>query len=432
MTIHLPKVNQFGGGNGGGGDSSSFPVTVTSSGSSLPATTGFSAGDTFLNTSGKKIYTAKPDGYELNTNVQNNRFSSQGSSYGSYVTINQYTGIASGFVCSVSYGVTEFNYLSRGSLPDLRWKGEKEYKVHFKITSNPSGWYNLFFISNTIGYASYGDNADVITVGIYNGKLYIQAYHITSSMGSGTYTTIKARTEILDTTIQNNTEYYLTIKKKDSAGTIEVSISSTSYIENIIETKTTETGISDVADYSNNQTYFYYSFIFPYSSSYTSSFISAYGSGFTIGEIYLLDSTGEILKDNSVLSWEDEIDLEDEKQYIDITNGALYFYKDDTLMSVPKLPEKIEIDSATISISNIKENTNYIFSNSAITSITFSACDTSLLETTIQFSTGNSVPTFVDNSEIIWMDGFIPASSLQANKSYLMVIFNKLGFVKEY
>ena len=53
--------------NGGKTPSSSFPTTVTSSGSSLPATTGYSVGDTFLNTSDKKIYMASASGYELNS-----------------------------------------------------------------------------------------------------------------------------------------------------------------------------------------------------------------------------------------------------------------------------------------------------------------------------------------------------------------------------
>ena len=84
MTIHLPKVNEFGGGNGGGGGSSSFPIIVKNSGSSLPSASGYQEGDTFLNTSDKKIYKTEVNGYELNTNVTNNN-----------VTVDLSTGVAS-------------------------------------------------------------------------------------------------------------------------------------------------------------------------------------------------------------------------------------------------------------------------------------------------------------------------------------------------
>lgn len=437
MTIHLSKVNQFGGGNGGGGGSSSFPIIVTDSGSSLPSASGYQEGDTFLNTSDKKIYGAKYDGYELNTGTTNSRFSSQGIDYGDYVTINKYTGVASGFYYSNSSFI-EYNSLYRGSLTDLRWKGEKEYKVHFKLTLNPAGWHNLFYISNSVGYAQYGENSDIITVGLYNGKLYIQAFHLSSSMGSGSYTTIKERIEILDSAFQNNTEYYITIKKKDSIGTIETSVSSTSYTENIIETKITETTINDVADYSSNSTYFYYGFKSPYNSQYVSDYISNYGSLFTIGEIYLLDSSGEFLKQSSDLVWDSGTSLTDKTEYADKTNGILYLYQDEELTQIPLIDlsnyklkaTTTTIDTASVTVSEIKANTNYVFSNNAITDITLSGCETSFEETTIEFTTGSTAPTLTDNSGITWVDGSAP--TLNASKSYIIVIFNKIGFVKEY
>lgn len=93
--------------------------------------------------------------------------------------------------------------------------------------------------------------------------------------------------------------------------------------------------------------------------------------------------------------------------------------------------ETITIDTASITIAEIKANKNYVFSNNAITNITLTACETSFEETSIEFSTGNSAPTLTDNSGITWVDeGATPV--LSANKSYIIVIFNKLGFIREY
>lgn len=92
--------------------------------------------------------------------------------------------------------------------------------------------------------------------------------------------------------------------------------------------------------------------------------------------------------------------------------------------------EEIIINDTAITISNILANKNYVFNSNAITSITLTACETSYEETTIEFSTGATAPTLTDNTGIVWVDGSAP--TLNANKSYLIVIFNNLGFVKEY
>ena len=91
--------------------------------------------------------------------------------------------------------------------------------------------------------------------------------------------------------------------------------------------------------------------------------------------------------------------------------------------------EEIIINDTAITKSNILANKNYVFNSNAITSITLTACETSFEETTIEFSTGATAPTLTDNTGIVWVDGSAPA--LNANKSYLIVIFNNLGFVKE-
>lgn len=111
---------------------------------------------------------------------------------------------------------------------------------------------------------------------------------------------------------------------------------------------------------------------------------------------------------------------------IDLTPYAL---KTD-LNNYKEKAETITIDTASITISEIKANANYVFSNNAITDITLTACETSFEETSIEFSTGGSAPTLTDNSGITWVDGSAP--TLNASKSYIIVIFNKIGFVKEY
>lgn len=93
--------------------------------------------------------------------------------------------------------------------------------------------------------------------------------------------------------------------------------------------------------------------------------------------------------------------------------------------------QTITIDTASITIAEVKANKNYVFSSNAITDITLTACETSFEETSIEFSTGGTAPTLTDNSGITWVDeGATPV--LSSNKSYIIVIFNKLGFIREY
>ena len=320
MTIHLPKVNEFGGGNGGGGGSSSFPITVTSSGSSLPATTGFQEGDTFLNTSDKKLYTAEEGitGYTLATGVTNNNYQS------SNVSVDLDTGVASGFASGSSY-----NWFFRTNV-NKRWNGVQEYNVHFKITATPSSstLYNIFVLNNQTD----SNNATNVAVGIKDNKLQIQCFSSYSSMGNGSYSQIVAPKEILDFTLEQNVEYFLTIKKKDSAGTIETSISTTNYTENILATQITETGIEDVSTSYSSSCIFFYGQLYKYNSSYDTTLYN-YGYSFTIGQVYLGDSSGEFVVANVGLSWDNGTDLT-EGQYLDTTNGILYFYKDDILTGV--------------------------------------------------------------------------------------------------
>lgn len=91
-------------------------------------------------------------------------------------------------------------------------------------------------------------------------------------------------------------------------------------------------------------------------------------------------------------------------------------------------PATVTISDASVTISEIQANKNYVLSNNAITDITLTACETSMEETTIQFTTGSNAPTLTDNSGLVWFDG-IP--TLLPNTTYVIVIFNKQAFYQE-
>lgn len=403
-TISKGTIVKSGGGNGGGG-SSSFPIIVTDSGSSLPATTGFSVGDTFLDTSDKKIYTAGYFGYELNTNVTN---------YGS-LTVDTTTGIASGFdTYDPSISGSAIRYIYRTGL-NYGWYGNKTYTVHFKLTSNGTTdkKYVLLSADNTNSYEH-----KIIAIIVLNNKIYLDlAYK--PYQGSSTFDT----TLLLDYDLSLNTEYFLRITKTGTSAKIELFTGN--YDETLLADNTITT-----SDWNYNETagLFYYGFL-----------VSIGGRPFQIGEIYLADSMGEFLKASSTLSWDSGTDITDKTEYADKTNGILYLYEDTELIQIPDIDlsnyklkaTTTTIDTASVTVSEIKANTNYVFSNNAITNITLSGCETSFEETTIEFTTGSTAPSVTDNSGITWMDNF-DITNLSANKSYLIVIFNKLGFAKEY
>ena len=98
------------------------------------------------------------------------------------------------------------------------------------------------------------------------------------------------------------------------------------------------------------------------------------------------------------------------------------------LTSYRQVPETITISDATYSL-DIAPNKDYQFTNADLGQLTFNSCANSNLETTITFDATAST-SLVDNSGITWVAGSIP--TLTAGKTYLIVIYNKLGFVKEY
>lgn len=89
----------------------------------------------------------------------------------------------------------------------------------------------------------------------------------------------------------------------------------------------------------------------------------------------------------------------------------------------------VTIDTAAVTIDEVKSNTNYKLTNSNITSITLTACETSENTTKIDFTTGSTAPTFTDTSGIDWADGETPV--FQSYQHYWIIISDKVGFVKE-
>lgn len=405
MTIHLDKINGFGGGNGGGGGSSSFPITVTDSGSSLPVDlSGYNEGDTFLNTSDKKIYTVGEGvvTYKNNTNV-----------YSSGVSVNLTTGIASTFTSS--------NYIYRtvGNSGN-EWSGSGvKYQVHFKITSF-SGWSDTKYhpIIRSVSQYQISDNATAVA--IKQKELYLVLGYKNSS-------TISRETKLFDYELLENTEYYFTITKNGTSAFAELFVGGYDGIlvaSGNIETEnwvTTASGRDTSIRYGLN--------IELGSSSVWENIID--------GEIYLLDSSGELLVEDTITySWDSGTDLTDKTEYADKTNGILYLYQDTELIQIPDIDlsnyklkaETITISTASVTIANVQANKNYVLSSSALTDITLTACETSFEETSINFTTGSSAPTFTDNASIKWFGG-VP--EMKANTTYTIVIFNKQAYWQE-
>lgn len=397
MAGTLNKGSLVKGTGGAGGGSASFPMIVTDSGSSLPSASGYQLNDTFLNTTDKKIYKTVADGYVFNTGVSGNT---------GYVDLT--TGILSS---QINYG------LSRNTGSACMWTGDKEFNVHFKLTSFGEDENFEYYIFLTGTGASYPDELSFF---IKNKKLYIRYYYY-----SGSDATVDNKELIFNYELQLNTEYFFKITKTGNSATAKLFTGN--YEETLVASNTLVT-----QNWAHG------------SSSYAATWFGSprnnnVGKPFTIGDIYLVDTSGEFLKPNTDLFWDNGTSLTDKTEYADKTNGILYLYEDTELIQIPDIDlsnyklkaTTTTIDTASVTVSEIKANTNYVFSNNAITNITLSGCETSFEETTIEFTTGSTAPSVTDNSGITWMDNF-DITNLSANKSYLIVIFNKLGFVKEY
>ena len=309
-----------------------LPTIVTDSGSSLPVDlTGYQEGDTFFNTSDKKIYKALADSYELNTNTNlyGKIYGTSGST--SAPTVDYITGIMTGAdLYQHQYAVNTYyaKYIQRYVSQNFRWKGNKEYKLHFKLNSAPNDdkKHNIMYIKNVTGYNGYNVYT-VIHICIKNKNLYIGSYSL------GYYGTTELVSPVLlnDFNLDVATEYYVTISKQDNK--IVTIVSSNSYDGQVLKSQTIDSPISDVSDYSSNETYISYGGD-ELSNNNASSSFSIASEGFSIGQIYLLDSSGEFLKASSVLSWDSGVAIEDKNEYADKTNGILYLYSDDELVAI--------------------------------------------------------------------------------------------------
>lgn len=374
----------------GGGGSAKLPTIVTSSGSSLPSASGYQEGDTFLNTSDKKIYKAGTDFYELNTSLFPTLFSVSPST-----VFDMQTGNFSGF-----------GYVSVRQSTYWQPHGQNVFTVPFKTSNNITSRQEIVFIS-----VNSDDTAEIF---ISNGGLYFK----------------NTDNKMID--IEINKIYVIQLDISGSDHT------SNRYISAVRIYKEDGTLIINFTPSQSVWSgYITFSLGFRGGRRQADSFFSG-----TIlqkaGDFYLSYSSGKFVLPSSTLLWDSGTDITDKTEYADKTNGILYLYQDTELVQIPLIDlsnyklkaTTTTIDTASVTVSEIKANTNYVFSNNAITDITLSGCETSFEETTIEFATGSTAPTLTDNSGITWVDGSAP--TLNASKSYIIVIFNKIGFVKEY
>ena len=323
-TINKGSLVKGGGSGSGGGGSAIFPTTVTSSGSSLPVDlSDFECRDTFLNTTDKKIYTTTTDTYELNDNVYRRH-----SGYTNDVEVDNVTGVATNFAITSVNGNGYYRTLLRSQLSTdtYGWKGEKNYKIHFKTPSTiSSDSYRkiLMVIVSGSTSSSYGTYYYTI-IYLKNKKLY---FALGRKAYSSTLTLDEEDILAFDYEFVTDKEYFLDIQKKNN-GTVLSVLHENSYDGNVLAQATSEVA-DNYGNYSSTSIYYNSLDIVGYltKASQSATFSNVGGS------VYLLDSTGDFLKASSVLNWDSGTDIT-EGQYLDTTNGILYFYKDDILTGV--------------------------------------------------------------------------------------------------
>lgn len=188
-------------------------------------------------------------------------------------------------------------------------------------------------------------------------------------------------------------------------------------------TKATQLSEQDTRNTNENPSY--------YMSNYPYSIVSEFKVLSTIG----ISTTGWFGQLQTYVQWNDSsggyptqiaIDPADNKVYRRVATGNSTW---SAWKEMADYPTQVEISTASVSVA-LAANTDYYFTNAAITDITFSSCANSYLETTIEFDTGSTAPTLTDSANITWVAGSAP--TLNANKHYVIVIYNKQGFVKEY
>ena len=282
-TLNKGSLIKGTGGSGGGG-SASFPTVVTDSGSSLPVDlSGYQVGDTFLNTSDKKIYKAVIDSYALNIGVTNN------------ATFDSSTGIVSGFYAN--------NWQDLGNVfKRFTWTGDLTFQVKFKFTSANSG--DRCIIDFNIDYNAPGNG---VAFFLTNGKLHYVRY---TDLNPG-YTK-NTDLELIDYTLEVNKEYVLVIRKTGTSCIVDLQFDNTIISSNSFEVPSTLNGTNNYVCLGTKKAIVYVPF--------------------TNGYIYLGETSGDFV--TASLSWDSGTDLTDKTEYADKTNGILYLYSDDELIAI--------------------------------------------------------------------------------------------------
>lgn len=285
MSVELENINGGTSGSGGGGDGK-FPTIVTDSGSSLPATTGYQVGDTFLDTTDKKIYKAGA-GYIKNTS----------SDYDITIDVDFNTGIGSGF----AYGKSCQKNIGGGI-----WAGARSYYVKFKYTVEEE---TPIFHLYSYGYSFYANFF------ILDKKIYY-AYYKSSSK--------KSVSQILTTSINPNTDYIFKVEKISGNDTCYVKLYNS---DNVLIEETSFDG-TDIGSYNS-----YDQFVIG-SSHYAKEGESSqwhYGTNLFVS---LAESAYNFVVYDSNLNWDNGTSLTDKTEYADKTNGILYLYENDELVKI--------------------------------------------------------------------------------------------------
>lgn len=260
-------------------------VDITNSGSSLPATTSYSVGDTFLNTSDNKLYTAEAPAWKLNT----------GTSYDSAISVNLTTGLATGF------GTGAYNsYSMYTPMSNFNWNGSNKQHIyfHFSMSSNTNTGY-MWGVYNSSNYRLHIR---------YNGTyFYFNYFRYSSGTWYGYFDT-----QLFSITPQINTEYYIHLYKNgdECVGTLALD----DYDTNIVETSTIPT--TDVSIASGNYCI----------GGNQTRYATLPGMS-----VYLADTTGEFIVADGALTWDSGTTLEDNTQYNDTTNEKTIYYNNNIL-----------------------------------------------------------------------------------------------------
>lgn len=316
------------------GLNASFPTIVTDSGSSLPSASGYNEGDTFLNSTTKKIYQTETTitGYQLNTNVQNN------------ATIDLQTGIVNGFVAAS--GSNKKSIINMNT--DFLWKDNILLEIHFKLNTYDD--YMVLLNSHTGGY-----NNKEIVLYLKDRKLYC-SYMYGDPGPIHTYTFFTLANYQLST----NIEYFIKINKNGT--NITTSIFTQGYDINK-EYEETITNIEDWYIEGINSSTIEYGFYSngPLENSYSPKAFD--------GDVYLADSIGDFLIPTSSISWNNGTDLLNKTEYVDKTNGILYIYKDNELLAIniastfASITGQPSDNTALNTVLNSKQDKNLLFTN---------------------------------------------------------------------